>query len=629
MSPQPPARSKITPDHQHRRAYVYVRQSTVFQVVHHRESTERQYNLRQRAQALGWSPGMIVILDEDQGQSAATADHRQGFQRLVAAVAAGEAGLVLMLEASRLARCGSDWHRLIELCSLSRTLIADEQTVYDPREPNDRLLLGVKGTLSEAELMTLRTRLFEGRWNKARKGYLKRSLPTGYVLDRTGRWVKDPDRQVQDRLGHVFALFRRLGVARQVLLALQAESLKLPVRCWGGPGHGQLQWQPPTYSVIVRLLHNPVYAGAYVYGQFRYEGTHRSPTTGKARPRPQPLEDWPVCLQDHHESYIAWEEYLANRRRLHQNRFRATTSGAPREGGALLQGIVWCGRCGAKMGVNSHAVRERRRPSYICDHAYAQGARHTCQSMTSGPIDTFVVSLFFEALAPARIKIALEAVEQLQHERQALHHQWQQQLEQARYDARLAQRQYDTVDPECRLVAAELERRWNDKLEALQTLEHAYAEAQREARFSVSAEEQRAMATLARDLPAVWNAPTTTDPERKQLLRYLIAEVQLDGVGTPGLIELRIVWRSGAVTRHRIERLKVGSWAPRTDPQVIERLRALAPDHTVAEIVACLDREGWRSAHGRAFRDHHILYLARRHQIPVTTDVQRLPSALH
>ena len=620
--------AKIAAAHQQRQAYVYVRQSTVFQTVHHRESTERQYNLRHRAEALGWSAEAIVVIDEDQGQSAVSAQHRQGFQRLVAAVAAGEVGLVLMLEASRLSRCGSDWHRLIELCSLSQTLIADEQCVYDPRQPNDRLLLGVKGTLSEAELMTLRTRLFEGRWNKARKGQLGRPLPVGYSYDAEGGWLKDPDRQVQDRLTYLFDLFRRLGVARQVLVSLKAEQLKLPVRVWGGPGHGQLQWKEPTYSMVVRRLHNPAYAGAYVYGEWEYDGSHRSPKTGKARSRVRSLTDWPVCIEAHHEGYISWEAYLANQQQLKQNNFRSTTQGAVREGAALLQGLVWCGYCGAKMGVNSYSVRDRRRPSYICCHAYSEGAAHTCQSMTSKPVDELVVSLFLAALEPAQIKISLQAVEQLQQDHQALQHQWEQQLEQARYEAQYAQRQYDAVDPDNRLVASELERRWNDKLVALQTLEKAYAAAKQQSRFTIDSQEKQAVEKLSQDLPAVWQAETTTDVERKQLLRYAIKEVQLDGVTTPGKITIRVTWHSGAVTERQIDRIKVGIWAPRTEQQVIERIRDLASTHTVDEIVECLNQAGLRSAHGRTFRDYHVLYIARRNQITVTTCTNRLSAAL-
>lgn len=625
MYPYRSASSKITAAHQRRRACVYVRQSTVFQVIHHRESTERQYNLRQRAQALGWSEKTILVIDEDQGQSAASAEHRHGFQRLVGEVAAGEVGLVLMLEASRLSRCGSDWHRLIELCSLTQTLIADEQSVYDPREPNDRLLLGVKGTLSEAELMTLRTRLFEGRWNKARKGQLARSIPSGYVSDAEGRWVKDPDGQVQDRLSYLFTLFRRLGVARQVLVELKAEQLKLPVRVWGGPSHGQLQWKEPTYSAVMRLLHNPAYAGAYVYGEWEYEGTRRSPKTGKAQARLRPMAEWPVCIQEHHEGYIGWDEYLTNQQRLQQNGYRPTTQGAAREGAALLQGLVWCGCCGAKMGVNSHSMREQRRPSYICSHAYSEGAVHTCQSMTSKPVDDLVVSLFFQALEPAQIEIALQAVEQLQKERQILQHQWQQQLQQAHYEVQLAQRQYDAVDPDNRLVAAQLEQRWNHKLETLQKLENAYADAQQQSRFRISNEEKLAMENLAQDLPTLWNAATTTDAERKQLLRYAIAEVQLDGVTTPGKIKIRITWYSGAVSEHQIDRMKVGAWAPRTDEKLVERIRDLASTHIVDEIVERLNREGLRSAHGCTLRNYHVLYIARQHHIPITTCANRLP----
>ena len=621
--------SKITASHQQRRAYVYVRQSTVFQTIHHRESTERQYNLRQRAEALGWSAEAITVIDEDQGQSAVSANHRHGFQRLVAAVAAGEVGLVLMLEASRLSRCGSDWHRLIELCSLSQTLIADEQSVYDPRQPNDRLLLGVKGTLSEAELMTLRTRLFEGRWNKARKGQLGRSLPVGYVYDAEGRWVKDPNLQVQDRLTYMFDLFRRLGVARQVLVSLKTEQLKLPVRVWGGPCHGQLQWKEPTYSMVVRRLHNPAYAGAYVYGECEYDGARRSPKTGKAKVHVRPLEEWPVCIHDHHEGYISWDEYLFNQQQLKQNNYLPTTQGAAREGGALLQGLVWCGYCGAKMGVNGYSEREHRRPRYNCSHAYSEGAAHTCQTMTSKPIDDLVVSLFLEALAPSQIKIALQAVEQLQQERQALQLQWEQQLEQARYEVQFAQRQYDAVDPDNRLVAAELERRWNDKLETLQKLENAFTEAQQQSRFTINDKEKQAMENLAQDLPAVWHAETTTDVERKQLLRYAISEVQLDGVTTPGKITIRITWHSGAVTERQIDRMKVGAWAPRTDDKVIERIRDLASKHTVNDIAERLNQEGLHSAHGRAFRDYHVLYIARRNQITVTTSASRLSLSIN
>src|SRR6266487_1620931 len=361
--------SKISNTQLTRKACVYVRQSTPTQILLHHESTERQYHLHQRALDLGWAPTQIEIIDEDQGRSGQTAAHRSGFQRLVAEVGLGQVGVVLMLEASRLARNNGDWYQLIEICGVSRTLIADETAVYDPREPNDRLLLGVKGTLSEAELFTLRTRLYEGRWNKARKGQLGRSVPTGYVAQADGSWVKDPDRHVQDRLEHVFALFRRHGVARRVLCELREQKLKLPAGIWRGPRRGQLDWKQPTFGALIRIWSNPAYAGAYVYGQAEYDSRRRSPKTGKSRLRFRSPEQWPVCVRDHHESYLSWDEYLANRRRLRQNWFRSMTRGAPREGSALLQGIVWCGRCGAKMQVNSYSHKEKRSPGYICTRA--------------------------------------------------------------------------------------------------------------------------------------------------------------------------------------------------------------------------------------------------------------------
>ncbi len=616
--------SKILATHLERRACVYVRQSTPFQVAHHRESTERQYHLRERAIELGWNPSAVETIDEDQGLSATSADHREGFQRLASEIVQGQIGIVLMLEASRLSRSCSDWHRLIEICSITQTLIADEMGVYDPREPNDRLLLGVKGTLSEAELFTLKTRLYEGRWNKARKGQLGRSIPTGYIEDASGQWVKDPNIQVQQRIDYVFRLFRRFGVGRQVVTMLRQEKLKIPVCVRGGPQHGQLVWKEPTPGAIFRMLKNPGYAGTYVYGMCEYDASSRSVKTGKARCSFRDIEDWPVCIKSHHEGYISWDEYLSNRRCLQQNGFKSVTKGAVKKGAALLQGLVWCGRCGAKIGVNTYSAKEMRKPSYSCTHAYKEGAAHTCQSMSSKPIDEVVVSLFLQAMAPAQLEVAIKAAEKMKEEKQTLKKQWEQQLTQARYEVQLAQRQYDAVDPDHRLVAVELERRWNEKLEVLQELETAYTKAEQEAHFIVTEQEMDDMKTLAKDLPAVWHASTTTNQERKQLLRYAISEVQLDGVTIPGKIEIRITWRSGAVTIRQIERLKIGAWAPKTADTVIEQIRESSQKHTVGEIADQLNQQGLRSAHGREFREHHVLYIARRHKILVTTVKERL-----
>jgi DNA invertase Pin-like site-specific DNA recombinase len=357
---------KIQPGHLRRQAVVYIRQSSAHQVRGNRESAARQYALAERAKALGWPAKSVQTIDEDQGRSGTSATHREGFKKLLAEVGAGQVGVVLALEASRLARSSADWHRLVEICVVTQTLLADESAVYDPRDPNDRLLLGVKGTISEAELFTLRCRLHEGRWNKARRGALARSLPVGFVRANDGRGVKDPDRQVQARLDYIFRLFARYKVARRVLVQLVREKLQIPAKIWGGPRHDQVRWKAPDLSDLIRLLHNPIYAGAYVYGQKEYDPFDRSPTNGKAKVHPRPLEEWPVCLQGVYPAYITWEQFVQNQIALRANQNRQETAGAPRKGRALLQGLVYCGRCGARLSVFSYSTKEKRAPGYGC-----------------------------------------------------------------------------------------------------------------------------------------------------------------------------------------------------------------------------------------------------------------------
>ncbi|HEY6410827.1 MAG TPA: recombinase family protein, partial [Ktedonobacteraceae bacterium] len=374
----------ITTTHRERMAYVYVRQSTLWQVNEHQESTERQYRLQEHALELGWPPTAIAVIDEDQGRSGSSAAARTGFQRLVAEVSLGQVGMVLMLEASRLARNSSDWHHLIELCGLSHTLLADEGAIYDPRDPNDRLLLGVKGTLSEAELFTLRTRLYEGRWNKARKGLLHFPLPVGYVRAADGAWELDPDQQVRERLAYLFEAFRRLRVARQVVRELKQHGLDLPTRVASKGAYGTLIWKRPTLSAVVRILENPAYAGAYAYGRWEYRIDARSPKTGKAQAHLRPREQWPVLIQTHHPAYVSWEEYMQTQEQLRQNWQRDGSRGVVRQGTALLQGIVWCGHCGRKMGVQHHAAKEKCSATYLCQLGHQQdGEDRICQSMTA------------------------------------------------------------------------------------------------------------------------------------------------------------------------------------------------------------------------------------------------------
>jgi DNA invertase Pin-like site-specific DNA recombinase len=604
--------AKIQSMHCERMAFVYVRQSTALQVIEHRESTERQYNLRERAIDLGWPATRVEVIDEDQGRSGSSAAHRTGYQRLVSEVGLGKVGIVLMLEASRLARNNSDWYRLIEICGVSGTLIADESAVYNPREPNDRLLLGVKGTLSEAELFTLRTRLYEGRWNKARKGLLHFPLPVGYVHTADGGWALDPDTQVRERLDFLFDSFRRHGIVRKVVRDLNEQGLELPTRATFKEGYGSLIWKAPTLSAVVRILHNPAYAGAYVYGRWDYSSERRSMKTGRASAHARSVAQWPVIIAGHHPAYIGWEEFVSNQERLRQNWSHDGNRGAPREGRALLQGIVYCGVCGRKMSVQDRAARAKRSPSYICGRGYQDGDEKICQSMTSRPVDAAVVEAFLAAVSPTSVQVATKVLDQVEQDLAAQRRQRELQLEQARYEARLAQRQYDAVDPDNRLVASELERRWNDKLERVAQLERAYAQAEREAQWSLTADERAAITELSQDVRAIWSAETTTNQERKQLLRMVIESVQLDGTSQAGQIEVLVRWRSGAVTALNVKRSAPGEGSLKTPKEAVSRIHKLVPRHSYDEIAAYLNRAGLHSAFGRRFTSQHVGYICRR-----------------
>jgi DNA invertase Pin-like site-specific DNA recombinase len=604
--------SKIQNTHCERLAFVYVRQSTPVQVVENRESTERQYHLRDRAIELGWPPSRVEVIDEDQGRSGSTAAHRTGFQRLASEVSLGKVGIVFMLEASRLARNNSDWYRLIEICGVSGTLIADESAVYNPREPNDRLLLGVKGTISEAELFTLRTRLYEGRWNKARKGLLHFPLPMGYVLTADGGWALDPDTQVRERLDYVFDSFRRHGVVRAVVRDLKEQGLELPTRLTAKEGYGSLIWKAPTLSTVIRLLHNPAYAGAYVYGRWEYLNERRSPRTGKASAHARCVAQWPVKITEHHPAYIRWEEFVKNQEQLRQNWNHEGNRGVPREGRALLQGIAYCGVCGRKMSVQDRAAKENRSPAYICGRGYQDGDEKICQSMTSRPVDAAVVEAFLAAVSPISLGVARQVLDQVEQDLIAQRRQRELQLEQARYEARLAQRQYDAVDPSNRLVAAELERRWNEKLERVEQLERTYAQAEGEAQWNLTADEREAIGELSRDLPAIWSAATTTNRERKQLLRMAIESVQLDGISQAGQIEIQIRWRSGTITGLNVRRARPGEGSMKTPQEAVLRIHEMAQQSSYTEIAARLNRAGLRSAFGRQFTTQHVGYICRR-----------------
>ena len=618
---------KLQSLHYERKAYVYVRQSTPWQVLENRESTERQYNLRERAVQLGWPPSHVEVIDEDQGRTGSTATHRSGFNRLVTEVGLGTVGIVLMLEASRLARNNSDWYRLIEICGLTHTLIGDESAVYSPREPNDRLLLGVKGTLSEAELFTLRTRLYEGRWNKARKGHLQFPLPTGYVYSAEGNWELDPDAQVRERLACLFDSFRRQGIARSVVRDLKQQGLDLPTRMTAREGYGTLIWKTPSLSAVIRILRNPAYAGAYVFGRWEYSGDRRSAKTGKVLPHQVPMAQWRVKIDAHHPAYLSWEEYVKNGERLRQNwNGQEGTHGVAREGNALLQGIVYCGICGRKMGVQNRALSEKRSPAYICQSSYHNGDDDKiCQSMTSRPVYAAIVKAFLGTVSPMSLEVGLRVLEQLEQDLAAQRRQRELQLEQARYEARLAQRQYDAVDPDHRLVASELERRWNEKLERVTHLEQAYAQAEQEAQWDLTAEERQGIQKLSQNLPLLWEAATTTNQERKRLLRMAMEAVQLDGVSKAGEIEVQIRWRSGVLTNFTVKRAAPGEGSLKTPEEAVVKIHEMAGEYSYAEIANHLNDAGYRTAFGRPFTHQHVGYICRRDAVVLEREGHQNP----
>jgi DNA invertase Pin-like site-specific DNA recombinase len=612
--------------HYERTAYVYVRQSTPGQVLENRESTERQYHLRERAVQLGWPAGHVEVIDEDQGRSGSTATHRSGFQRLVTEVGLGKVGIVLMLEASRLARNNSDWYRLIEICGLTSTLIGDENAIYSPREPNDRLLLGVKGTLSEAELFTLRTRLYEGRWNKARKGLLQFLLPTGYVRGADGHWELDPDAQVRERLAYLFDSFRRLVVARSVVRDLKEKGLDLPTRVATREGYGSLIWKTPSLSAVVRILRNPAYAGVYVFGRWGYSGDRRSAKTGKVLPHQVPMAQWPVKIHAHHPAYLSWEEYVKNCEQMHQNWNGGETRGVAREGNALLQGIVYCGICGRKMGVQNPSLSEKRSSAYICQSSHRQGETDKiCQSMTSRPVDAAIVQAFLESVSPMSLEVGFRVLEQLEQDLATQRRQWELQLEQARYEARLAQRQYDAVDPDNRLVASELERRWNEKLERVSHLEQARAQAEQEGEWNLTPAERQAIQELSQNLPLLWGAPTTTNQERKRLLRLAIESVQLDGVSKAGEIDVQIRWRSGVFTKFAVKRARAGEGSLKTPQEAVAKIHEMAGECTYGDIAHHLNDAGYRTAFGRPFTHQHVGYICRRYRVAPSRERHQNP----
>jgi DNA invertase Pin-like site-specific DNA recombinase len=610
MTPHP----KILASHLARQAYIYVRQSTLRQVLHATESKERQYNLAQRACEFGWLPAQVVTIDDDQAQSGSRAHDRNGFQQLMGAIAADQVGIVLVLEVARLARNCSDWYRVLEVAALAGTLIGDIDGVYDPREYNDRLLLGLKGTLSEAELYALKTRLHGGRLNKARKGTLVQMLPVGLVRTRDGRVTVDPHLDVQTTVRTVFTQFDRLGSANAVLRYFRDHDLPMPRLVTSGEDQGSIVWQRASYAAIHLILSNPAYAGAFAFGR-RQQAAGRVP--GELTPRARrAVEDWQVLVHEVYPAYIPWEHYVQNRERLRQNQGQFTPRpGVPRHGTALLQGLVFCARCGRRL-----MVRYGESAAYVCEHLRKRYAAPRCQTFTIAHVDRAVEAAFLEVVEPARIEATIAAFAQLEQQRLALEQLWQQRLERARYEVERPHRQYNRVEPENRLVVRELETRWNTALHTLRALEQDYAREQARALAPLSAADRSLIEQVVTDLPRVWHAPTTTPADRKRMLRCLIREVSLDSFSAPGQTRLHIRWQTGCMTTLTVHRPTSGD-VHRLDNTLVARIWELAqtqPDDRIAEI---LNAQGFTTQHGVGWTYRRVMDTRRRHNIPTACPI--------
>jgi len=621
--------SKVQAQHLGRNAIVYVRQSTFVQVEKNRESALRQYDLARQAQELGWRSDQIRVIDEDQAHSACTTEGRSGFHFVMSEVALGQVGAVLAIEASRLARNNADWQRLVLYCSLTDTLLGDQDGLYDPSRLDDRMVLGLKGTISELEWHTIRKRLLEARVNKARRGELELILPAGFEWSDTGSLEITPDRQVVDALRLVFDKFDDLGSARQVMLWLRGQGVKIPRRDTGKAGAG-IRWIEATSHAVRQILTHPIYAGAYVYGRRQTVRRIDPDGTVRTRERERGREDWMILIQDHHAGLIDWDRYERIQKRLTENRVMpiGAAPGPVREGGALLQGLAYCGLCGRRMAVG-YSGTGRRFGQFLCTRSWAdRGQEFFCQTLGGRRIEQAVVDLFLEAVTPVGVEVALVALAGLQQEREQTIRYWNQCMERAEYEAELSRGRYEAVDASNRLVASELERRWN---EALVHVEEVRREA--DVRLSgmmreLSEVERERVRRMARDVTQIWSAPTTTPRDRKRLLRAAIERVVLTALDHN--VRIAVEWKGGEVSELEVHRHRRGEPMLTTELEVVDLVRRLADDGLDdTQIARVLIRQGLRTATGLGFTQRRVQSVRQQYHIARGATVCRAGEKLY
>ena len=596
---------KVTPQHLEHDAYLYIRQSTPRQVLENTESTQRQYALRDRALALGWPLERIHVLDCDLGKSGSQSAGRDGFQKLVSEVALGKAGLVMGLEVSRLARNSADWHRLIELCSLAGALILDEDGIYDPANFNDRLLLGLKGTMSEAELHFLKARMRGGMINKARRGELEMRPPVGLVYRDDSVLILDPDAEVQAAIRLVFETFDRTGSAMQTVKLFHEQGLRFPRRIRTGVSKGELHWVRAAHPRILQVLHNPRYAGAFVYGRVR---THRLPD-GKHSTTKVPRSEWQFVIPEVHAGYITWEQFESNQKRLAENALGfggARKAGPVREGPALVQGRLICGVCGERMSVHYNIVHGQPVPTYVCQEASVRSGEKVCQRVPGAVVDQAISDLLLELMEPMTLEVALAVQQEVEAritETDALRRKH---VERAQYEAELARRRYMKVDPDNRLVADSLEAEWNNKLRILGETQAEYEQQIHKQRLLIDSQTRRQLISLAAEFPRIWNDPSVEHRERKRILRLLIEDVTLINAE---MIQVHVRLRGGATRTFRLAKPLPIAQIRKTKPEVVAEIDALLHRYCDREVAEVLNRQGRRTWQNEPFNLKKIAHI--------------------
>ena len=610
---------KVTDGHLQRNAYLYVRQSTLRQVYENTESTKRQYALRQRAVSLGWPTEQVIVIDTDQGQSGASED-REGFQRLVGEVGMGLAGIVIGLEVSRLARNSVDWHRLLQICGLTGTLILDEDGLYDPCDFNDRLILGLKGTFSEAELHVIKSRMRGGIINKARRGELKMPMPVGLMYDNQQRVVLDPDQQVQKSIYHLFNIYQQTGSAVAVVKAFREQGLLFPCRLHGGPQKGQLIWQPIVHSRVLQILHNPWYAGAFVFGRTQTRRT----INGKNRVRLS-QDQWHTLIPETHKGYITWEQYQANQQRLRecaQAHGHDRRKSPPGQGPALLQGLVVCSICGKRMTVRYHSRHGHLEPDYICQRQGIQHAKPLCQIIPGTCIDKTMGELLLEMVTPMTLEIACAVQQELQSRMTEADQLRKEHVERARYEADMARIRYMQVDPNNRLVTNELEADWNAKLRILTQLQEHYEQQRQTDQTILEDQIKDKVMALAQDFPKVWNDPKTPYKDRKRMVRLLIEDVTLL---KNDQINVHVRFKGGATQTLRLSIPKSSPELRKTSQHIIAEVDQLLNEKTDEQTALELNKRGYKT--GTGIRFTRVLVANIRHRYKLKSYFTRLRQA--